>query len=161
MSQSKSSQPGEVSIYDEEKVGLDQIVDEVVTIPRTKNGEVTLSRHGIYKLCQRGYTIRDVSGIFGVDELTLKKYFEREIFCGKASLSATLKVHLLREALREKPNPTIFLMALKCWAGINDDGLKQDDVEQTKSTQWNVEVKVVQKPTALTESERAELEDAE
>ena len=135
--QKVKSRPDEEST-NVEIIGIDQIKDECITLKRTKNGEVSLTRHGVFKLCQRGFSARDIAGIFGVERHTLSEHFSFELTCAKAGLSATLKTKLLQEALKDKPNPSLLILALKLWSDVTDDGTIRGEEGDVTGAKFNV-----------------------
>ena len=145
---------------DAEIIALEQIPDEVVQLVRTKNGTVSIARRGVFKLAQRGLSITEIAGIFGVERHTISDNFKREINCGKVALSSTLKANLIRQALAtDKPNPTLLLFALKNYTELTEEGIRGETDTPTKA-EWNVEIKVKNTRKELSDSERAELDES-
>lgn len=146
-------------LYDETvfEVVLANIPDEMVELEHTKYGSIKLHRRGIFNMAARGASVRDIAQMFGVSEPTLYKHVGYEMKAGKAFISPRLKFNILKQAMREdKPNAAIMIFAAKNWTELTEDGMKgQEALEVPK---FIVEPPVFEQPSALTDSEREEIE---
>ena len=151
----------DINLYDDDvyEMVLESIPDETLTLVRTKSGTVSLNRRGIYNLAIRGMTVQDIAGCFGVTDNAIQNNFQVELTAGRKMIGPRLKHNLLREAMKDKPNPTLLVFALKNFSELTEEGLggKVQDGDQSKLS-WEVDVLVVEKPKGLTQSEREELE---
>ena len=152
----------DISLHDDDvyEMVLEDIPDETISLVRTKSGTVSLNRRGIYNLAIRGMSVQDIAKCFGVSDNAIYTNFQVEVTSGRAMIGPRLKHNLIREAMREKPNPAILLFALKNFSELTEDGIKTDG-PQNDVPVFNVIPPVFVKSTTLTDSERIELEGTE
>jgi len=139
-------------------VVLESIPDEMVDLEHTKFGTIRLHRRGIFKMCSRGASVRDLANIFGVSEPTLYAHVGYEMKAGKSFIGPRLKYNLLKQAYREdKTNAALLIFALKNWTELTEDG--HNDVEEFDGKpEWKVNPPKFDHKQTLTDSEREEIE---
>lgn len=133
------------------------IPDEMVHVDRAKMGHVTLNRRGIFNMAVRGYNAQDIANVFGTTRQTIHNNFSREIAAGNGMIGPRLKANLLRQAMMDKPNPSILIFALKNYTDLTEDGGKLSE-DTGGSNEWKVEPPKFDHKTTLTDSEREEIE---
>lgn len=107
---------------------LDELMSDVPVQINSKHGPMYISPRMVFKMCSVGWSVSDISRLLCVDDNTLYRLFGDAIQSGKATIGPRIKANVIRQALAyDKPNPTILMFAAKNWAGMSDEGMKDED----------------------------------
>lgn len=121
--------------------------DEPRVINRYKDkGTVSLTERGVFKLACMGWTGADIAALHGCHTDTLYTQFDDALREGRWTIASRLRQHLLYHIFTaEKPDPSLFRLALKNMAGFTEDGKNLDTGEENKPSQLNVTLRVLKK----------------
>lgn len=138
---------------------LESIPDEMVELPHTKSGLVKLNRRSVFKMATQGWTVVDISKTFGINDQTVAKYLGKEIALGKGTIAPMLKAQILRHAMSSDPKPAILIFAAKAFAGMTEEGLRED-IKQNDTVEFTVRVPKGTVVKGMSELKTIEGEDA-
>ena len=120
--------------------------DEIVVIQRRgSRPQLNFSRRGMFRLAAKGMSNSDICDLLGIERNTLVKHFETELTMGRAHMRSGLKLQVIREAQRDKPQPAILIFAAKAFAGLTEAGVN-DEGSSNQDQKVEVSINVMQKP---------------
>jgi len=120
--------------------------DEVVVIQRRgSRPQLNFTRRGIFRLAAKGMSNSDICDLLDIHVDTLKHHFLTELSMGRAHMRSGLKLQVIREAQRDKPQPAILIFAAKAFAGLTEAGVN-DEGSSNQDQKVEVSINVMQKP---------------
>lgn len=109
-------------------------------------GTISLTERGVFKLACMGWSSTDIAALHGCNKETLAALFSDALREGRWTIASRLRQHLLYHIFNaDKPDPTLFRLALKNMAGFTEEGKNLDTGEENKPSQLSVTLRVLKK----------------
>lgn len=144
--------------YSVESAILDETVELTAGGSNGKERVIQVPRLQVFKMAQLGSPNTEIADFFGFTTKALTNNFAHELKAGRAAMKLRLRQALIKQAIGPKPQIAALIFLAKNYLKMSDNGLTEELDGESSNVKWSVEFPVFDKPTSLTEDERAELE---